>query len=230
MKEKDCIFNYKLLRKTIEKAKTGTKFRQQMESALKKGFPIDFVPTPDAYSQRSTSLLEWAIIRQKDEIVNYLLNLGADADIITNVFYLAPLSFACKNDLMPDTIKLLAEKTKNINVSNKIGHTALGLLCKSYIKTYIAFCNSLSLEEKLENIFLKIRILLEYGADPEIDNSWKEPQQYNCVEQNYRYLPVLDSVDDVLLIINDLESRISAYMETKSEMQSSSGIGYEYEI
>ena len=220
MQDKNISIYWQLVR-TLYKAKTGAKFRQQMEAALEEGFSVDFIPLHNSNYKNNTRLLELAIMHRKEEIARYLLTIGADSDIITNDLKLSPLLIACLHNSKPDIIQTLAKKTKNIDAKDNDGHTALGLLCKSYIISYLAFNGMPTLNEKLQKIFIKIIILLESGAKTEIDKSWKNLQLY--------YYKGVDS-NKVISLINDLESRICAYIETKSELQTSTEIGYEYEI
>ena len=229
MNKKNYISMYRQLISTIHNAKVGVKFRKQIVNAIKLGFDIDYAPQPTKFSN-GIRLLEGAIICRKDDIVRCLLNLGADADIITNSYGLPPLSLACQNNLASDVIKILAKKTKNINAKDNNGHTALGLLCKSYIRTHLTFSGRSSLDKEIGNIMTRIKILLEFGAKLDIDQSWKDKQQYIYLGQTYSYLYSSSAMDDILSLINDLESWICAYIETKSELQLSTEIGYEYEI
>ena len=101
----------------------------------------------DHQNSKGWTALKLAARKNLEKCVEVLLEHGADPDVVDNEQYTA-LHNAVNN---PDILKLLLTKTKNVNMQNQDGETAL----------YLAA------ERGLTDSALT---LLEYGADPNIPN------------------------------------------------------------
>lgn len=100
------------------------------------------------------NFLMWASRKGDLGIVKLLLDMGANIDDKDNTGSTS-LMFACYSGYF-DIVKLLLERGANVNLTNNVGDTALHNACK------------------YKPDILIIKELLNYGADPNITNKYKQ--------------------------------------------------------
>ena len=100
------------------------------------------------------NFLMWASRKGDLDIVKLLLDMGANIDDKDNTGSTS-LMFACYSGYF-DIVKLLLERGANVNLTNNVGDTALHNACK------------------YKPDILIIKELLNYGADPNITNKYKQ--------------------------------------------------------
>lgn len=200
---------YDMLHNTMRRAKTGTKFKQELEEALAQGFPVDF--TPKGGSPLLHLSLEYAC---PDVITQLLLKVGADVNIINADGKNALLVFcAVFNEWRykdnPEIFMEILEKTTDVNKvptnenSLMANYTALSNLCITY-----------SWRPSQETIDA-IKLMLDRGANPDIgDEWWISNDSYVDISENGKKLKKI----------------IYNYLEQREESKTSADSGYEYEL
>ena len=191
------------LRKLILESNFIGIFYKSLRKALKAGFPIDFYFVPETrYSfELYSTLLNMALVQQKQGISLKLLELGADVNVKDSEGRNALLACAYGQS---DIILHITEMTSDINAQMG-GSTALGILCGRY-------CNDI---EDRNNLLPCINQLIKKGADPCLDTKWESIALYNTGVRKRR---------DKLL------KYITNYVLQREAIQKSASADYEYEI
>lgn len=206
---------YLELRKNIENAHTrsGITFKTNLQKALKQGFPIDYRPACIS-NTRDTTLLNYSIARSKPNITKILLDAGADVNTTDNKNWNA-LKYVAYYLMNVDIFQEIAEKTNDVNIASACteflfdGITALGTLC-------LRFCYAHGSKSLKHEIIKQIKILLDLGADPYLDDEWLTKDYYT---------------DESRKSQKELKEYIDMYVLQKSEMvDKRHPLQYEYEI
>ena len=177
-------------------------FKPKLLESLKNGYNINFY-----HNKTDGTLLQRAVVYGQDKIAIFLIEHGADVNILDSMYYNI-LMKAIDAYCTPDLISYLIAKTDNINQQSYRGRTAIGLLCSQYI-----ISNFLSNSTREQEIKL-INTLLSYGADPYLDSEWQNDIK-SFDEKNRREL---------------LKGYISTYLTKLRETQKSQVKLYEYEL
>lgn len=142
-------------------------FPNELLNAVNRGFNVNF--RPDA---RRLTLLFIAVLNTASKTqasynsVRALLEAGADVNI-GDYWGHSVLSRCVTWNMPQDIIDSILEKTIDINALDRNGKTIFGTACQAYI---VAFNASGEQNKKRLNI---IKNLIEHGADPEKDMTWK---------------------------------------------------------
>lgn len=145
-----------------------------MQCFIDNGVDINF---KSSTSGTNPSSLWTAVINKRLDIVELLLNIGADQNI-TNANGDTVLFWSVREDnpIFLNITKLLIEKGIDINKSNKNGNTPLIIACR---------------EGSLENI----KLLLENGADPNKKNfESKKPLDFAIKAKNNNIINLLQPI------------------------------------
>lgn len=189
--------HYNRLEKLLDYGQPEEEFLQALEKALKDGFPVDFVPkTMKRGKHPKKRLLTSSIVYANHKNQNIpalaLINAGADVNIKDGSGWNSLMFGAYAVSIGENLFETLVEKTIDINEVSD-GTTVLGNLC--YHCLY--YKNDPEMEK---DALLKIRILLERGADPDLDTRWKEcsPKMFNSQEDFEKRLERISFIEDFI--------------------------------
>ena len=101
----------------------GKTFESVLESALEKGYPIDYAPT-----KRDLPLLLEAL-HLSDEAAMYLIDAGADVNAEDKYQGHSVLIKAIDNRCAPCVIKKILDRTSDVNHKDDLGYSALKFFC-----------------------------------------------------------------------------------------------------
>lgn len=179
-----------------------------LNSAIEQGFSVNFYSKP-----YNVPLLTLAAGHNLEELVDRLLELGADPNLIDNRFndensillYLMndPLFYS------GSIFKKMAERMKNINYKYNDGRTVLGTCLYRYVY------NAVMGHDRLLDIYYQFaKILLEAGADNSLDILWEKkfPDNPEATKAKQKIGSLIVS------------------MTQKEEMQDRMSDSYEYEL
>ena len=131
--------------------------------AIQNGFDVNYLPS--AETDQQYSLLNLAILCKGDscpEIVDMLLNAGADVNLTDSSGWNTLMTAASSKGLtMP--LENIIKRTSDVNHRSKNGRTALGILCRKYIR---------DARDDNQIIIKNIKAMLRAGADPDLDDHW----------------------------------------------------------
>ena len=196
---------YLLLRRSLETAKNGNKFRKLLEAALNAVYPIDY-----DFEDRSP-LLHLSLSFKKLPVTRILLEAGADVNAL-DILGRNALMAAVSNSNDPALIKKIANHTNDLEkIDTEIsGLTEVGLLCQRCLYT-----------GELE-VLSCIRHLLDLGANTEVGEDYaagirnSDPENLDIYTYQYRHL-------------QRLEVYLAAYEQHKVESTMQEA-GYDYEL
>lgn len=198
---------YLLLRRSLETAKNGNKFRKLLEEALNAGYPIDY------NFKNSSPLLHLSLSFKKlpVTITRILLEAGADVNAL-DIFGRNALMAAVSNSNDPALIKKIANHTNDLDkIDTEIsGLTAYGMLCQRFLYT------------GEPEVLSCIRHLLDLGANTEVGEDYaagirnSDPENLDIYTYQYRHL-------------QRLEVYLAAYEQHKVESTMQEA-GYDYEL
>ena len=162
---------HKGLLMTMDRARNGKKFKVELLDVLAQGFPIDHKYNRALASTGGGDSLLHRALSFNSNIVQILLDAGADVNVEDhngmNALLIAAYTFEqCYdhegNSIVPPYFKEILEKTDDINnvPYRLIRTTALGWLCRKYCKS------------QSESIMGAIKMLLEAGADINAGGDW----------------------------------------------------------
>ena len=145
---------------------TTADFKAALSDAISKGFYADYQPIEEF------STLLWIAIawREKDkaEIIDMLLEAGADVNLIDNENWNA-LMLAASNAGDIISLNRIIKNTKDINHRSNRNKTAFGILCRKYI----------SGKSNEVQLLRNIKYMLIAGADPALDNNWTDARLWS---------------------------------------------------
>ena len=160
----DNTKEYQILKEMLTKG--DSKFSLELERAVQQGFDVNYSLT------RGQTLLSTAVASAGShnkpyycDAIRDLLNAGADVNIKDRWGYSVTARAVAQN-LPTDIIRIMLDKTNDINELDRNGRSIFGTACRAFV---ISYNNSEQQNSRLE----VIRILLENEADPDIDSSWK---------------------------------------------------------
>lgn len=208
---------FKALEQAMAKARTGKKFKSELENALLQGFSIDYIYSDciyrydgaDSIEFKDTLLHKSMTMNTSASITQILLDYGADVNIEDHNGMNALLIATYHNEwdeYIPYYDEIL-EKTTDID---KLPHrlvrtTALGILCSKY-------CTQPS-----NIIWVGIRKLIDAGADIEASGDWISNYYGEMKKKYYKNG-------------ERLKSLICSYIERKDELKTTDGSYYDYEL
>lgn len=197
----------------LDRVKYFTRFKESFLEAS--SFPVDYRPR-----DIELTLLHIALIHNNDDVAHFLLDKGADVNI-TDYDGINALMFASHNPVVSlDLFKRLIKQTENINAVNSYNvtgygyreneeTTVIGGLCWSYIHNFNG--NDINDGWK-ENILSRIQLLLDAGADPDIEAGWKNIKG----EREPKKM--------------ELEAFIAQYQESKKQLGTTNTLCYDYAL
>ena len=203
---------YLLLRRSLETAKNGNKFRKLLEEALNAGYPIDY------NFKNSSPLLHLSLSFKKlpVTITRILLEAGADVNAL-DIFGRNALMAAVSNSNDPALIKKIANHTNDLDkIDTEIsGLTAYGMLCQRFLYT------------GEPEVLSCIRYLLDLGTNTEVGGDYAacirnldpenlDPENLDIYTYQYRHL-------------QRLEVYLAAYEKQKIECTTKESV-YDYEL
>ena len=158
--------------------------------------------------------MNYSIARSKPNITKILLDAGVDVNTTNNKNWNA-LKYVAYYLMNVDIFQEIAEKTNDVNIASACteflfdGITALGTLC-------LRFCYAHGSKSLKHEIIKQIKILLDLGADPYLDDEWLTKDYYT---------------DESRKSQKELKEYIDMYVLQKSEMvDKRHPLQYEYEI
>ena len=192
--------NERIYNSLITASRTLKRFEAELKEALAAGFPINYKD-----SVGNTLLLE-SVAAFQNLAARKLILAGADVDVQNSLGY-TPLMLELRSgDPDKELVRLILERTKNINAQNKEYRTALGMFCEEYIK----FGDD---DDSFVDTWEIILLLLKSGADPYLDNKWLNITKDKLEKQRTKIL----------------KGYIEMFFEQGKNMQKCPQ-GYEYEI
>lgn len=216
---------HKGLLMTMDRARNGKKFKVELLDVLAQGFPIDHKYNRALASTGGGDSLLHRALSFNSNIVQILLDAGADVNVEDhngmNALLLAAYNFKpCYdhnwNILVPPYFREILEKTDDIN---KIPHrlirtTALGLLCMKYCQT--------SIKSNMSAIKIAIKMLLDRGADIETAGDWFKMFFGSNIHYNSKnYCEVAEK----------LKTYLDLYVQQKTNFRNEQEYaGYDYEL
>ena len=188
------------------------KFYGMLDKAIKDGFPIDYVPD----SLYTRNLLCCAIKEFNTyDIAERLIDMGADVnamapDIKENAL-LAVMS-VWSGEVPMSLLKKIISLSENLEITNISGYTPLETLCIDYMTTGYDFYKE------------KIRLLIENGAKPEVDEAvletlLDEPE----IEEELGY-------DQSLEYLREIMNYLHIIKEQKDALAKKEGEVYDYSL
>ena len=194
--------------------KDSHEFASHLEMALRNGFPIDYIP-PNS----NMSCLHFALMRGFYNSVEILLNNGADVNLnySCGTHEISTLYMASNHKIPLNLFYRIANSVSDVNNGNnlfKTHDTPINRLCIEYI-TQVS-------DTKLNDLRTKIKILLDAGADPYENVSWRIRGRYYNASLSFEKIEKRQDF---------IDGYITHCIEVKNELSSvSSGSSYDYEL
>ena len=200
---------------------TPNKFRNKLMKAISKGYPINY-----AHPYTGETLLNNLLMYQGTEYthdrliedIKFMLNLGADVNKLNKDGENSLMkAINCHTPL--EAIKLILQKTQELNLKNIDENTAFSITCRWYIfdGDYADYAHR---NKKI------IQALLRAGADPYLDDSW--------IAIDYDDIYYIYNVDDnVTLTERQKELKIfvdQQYEQVNAIRNTKKSTTYEYEL
>lgn len=189
---------------------------------------------PDDMKINGLSFLEFACKQQNVEMVLLLLELGANVNSCGNSFGKTPLMFACLSG-NKTIVELLLKAGANPNLQNNNGDSALFLSIgrknsNTDLPTKKQRTDSLFLQQKIknnENASSIIDLLLQYGANPNIENKHKQrPLLIACLRNDFSTVKKL--VENGAEILFEDSSSISSISPISTAISNNNHVILEY--
>lgn len=209
-KEERTFFNsvYTKLRSMIyNDATIGAIFKDKLNYALEREFPIDYFPT-----KKHPHLLFAALQRYQDnDAIEILLEAGADVNITDsrqnrNVL----LTAIAQGNIAASIIRKILENTQDINHQDMYGYTAFGVLCSQLVMPGPL---------QTEGYWGLIVPMLKAGADPYLCNHWTDWSAYTSEYAEKRNA-----------IVKKIQTVIDNYFQLQNELSEKSSQTYDYEL
>lgn len=146
---------------------TTNKFRNKLMKAISKGYPINYAHPYTGETLLNNLLMYHGTGYTHDRLiedVKFMLNLGADVNKLNKDGENSLMkAINCRTPL--EAIKLILQKTQDLNLKNIDDNTAFSITCRWYIfdGDYADYAHR---NKKI------IQALLRAGADPYLDDSW----------------------------------------------------------
>ena len=164
-----------------------------IDAYISDGFPIDFIP-----EGCSTRLLEQSQKVFSAATTIKLIEVGADVNYV-NASGENALILEAKNNCWKETVPVILKQIQNVNAKDNRGHTALSYLCLKYLdcKMRIDWSHDFLDKFNKEKLWNQIYLLLDAGADPELDTTWQmevqnspkwQAEMHNLIKQMAMYL------------------------------------------
>ncbi|WP_303149585.1 ankyrin repeat domain-containing protein [uncultured Cloacibacillus sp.] len=209
-KEERAFFNEVLanLKSIIDHNETiGSTFKDRLEYALKRGFPIDYVP-----SKNHVPLLFAALQRYQDnDAIEILLEAGADVNVTESKHIRNALLTAIgRGGMQASIIRKILENTQDINHQDMYGYTAFGMLCSQLVTP----------GPLQPNGYWELLVpMLKAGADPYLCNHWTDWSAYTSEYAEKRNA-----------IVKKIQTVIDNYFQLQNELSEKSSQTYDYEL